>query len=134
MAESQSAVPAGCVRVFGDGGDINVGHGNGALSCHVGCVWVWRRHGVDQCPVNPAPGPPHCRPILTRHRSICFNASNVYFILSQRLADVVGPILLASGLEPRALMQVAPAFISLSLILLPTGIERLSDIRMAGIR
>tara|TARA_B110000483_G_scaffold67177_1_gene84017 strand:- start:3690 stop:3866 length:177 start_codon:yes stop_codon:yes gene_type:complete len=58
----------------------------------------------------------------------------VYFILSQRLADVAGPVLLASGLPPRALMQVAPAFISASLLLLPPGIERLSDIHMAGIR
>ena len=78
------------------------------------------------------------RPVLTAAhripRSICFNASNVYFILSQRLADIVGPALLAAGLTPRELMQLAPAFISASLLLLPTGIERLQDIRMAGLR
>ncbi len=72
--------------------------------------------------------------VLINARSLCFNASNVYFILSQRLADTVGPILLAVGLSPRALMQAAPAFISTSLLLLPPGVDRLSDIRMAGMR
>jgi hypothetical protein len=72
--------------------------------------------------------------VLINARSLCFNASNVYFILSQRLADTVGPILLAVGLSPRALMQAAPAFISTSLLLLPSGVDRLSDIRMAGLR
>jgi hypothetical protein len=72
--------------------------------------------------------------VLINARSLCFNASNVYFILSQRLADTVGPILLAVGLSPRALMQAAPAFISTSLLLLPSGVDQLSDIRVAGLR
>ena len=99
--------------------------------CRLRQVWCWT--GADQRPVR-AFHVQDCGRADGRFRSLCFNASNVYFILSQRLADTVGPILLAVGLSPRALMQAAPAFISTSLLLLPSGVDRLSDIRMAGLR
>ncbi len=133
LAEPQSAVPGRCVHLLGNCRDVHVGHGRGALSGHVGRVRVWRRARADQCQAGSCTRPATAA-VLPAPRSLCFNASNVYFILSQRLADVAGPVLLASGLPPRALMQVAPAFISASLLLLPPGIERLSDIHMAGIR
>ena len=60
---------------------------------------------------------------LIHARAVCFNNSNVFFILCQKLSDCVPPLLMAIGATPRELMQSAPAFISLGLIMLPSRIE-----------
>lgn len=72
--------------------------------------------------------------VLINARNVCFNNSNVFFILCQRLSDCVPPLLLAFGATPRELMQAAPAFISLGLIVLPSGIDRVATIALAQLR
>tara|TARA_B110000858_G_scaffold198211_1_gene263242 strand:+ start:1343 stop:2326 length:984 start_codon:yes stop_codon:yes gene_type:complete len=72
--------------------------------------------------------------VLINARNVCFNNSNVFFILSQRLSDCIPPLLLAMGATPRELMQAAPTFISLGLMLLPTNIDRVATIALAQIR
>lgn len=71
---------------------------------------------------------------LVNARNVCFNNSNVWFILSQRISDCVPPLLLAMGATPRELMQAAPGFISVGLIVLPSGIDHVAAIALAQIR
>jgi len=71
---------------------------------------------------------------LVNARNVCFNNSNVWFILSQRISDCVPPLLLAMGATPRELMQAAPGFISVGLIVLPTGIDHVAAIALSQIR
>lgn len=72
--------------------------------------------------------------VLINARNVCFNNSNTWFILCQRLSDCVPPLLLAIGATPRELMQAAPAFISVGLIILPDGVDRVAAIALAQIR
>lgn len=71
---------------------------------------------------------------LVNARNVCFNNANVWFILSQRISDCVPPLLLAIGATPRELMQAAPAFIALGLIVLPPEVDTIATIALAQIR
>lgn len=71
---------------------------------------------------------------LINARNVCFNNSNVYFILCQRLSDCVPPLLLAMGATSRELMQTAPAFIAIGLMALPSEVDRIAAIALSQIR
>lgn len=72
--------------------------------------------------------------ILINARNMCFNNSNAFFIIANRVADLVGPLLLVLGLSPRALMQACPGFVALSLMLLPSDIDEEPMYKITGLR
>lgn len=60
--------------------------------------------------------------LIINSRAVCFSASSAGYIFIQKTADLIPPALLYFGLSFRQLLQTAPSFLSLALLILPACI------------
>ena len=60
--------------------------------------------------------------LIINSRAVCFSASSAGYIFIQKTADLIPPALLYFGLTYRQLLQTAPSFLSIALLVLPACI------------